>query len=93
MKYFVLLYDVVNDLVARRAPYREEHLRLIREAHARGEIVMSGALGEPPDSALLIFRVESAAPIEAFVRADPYVAHGLVTRWQIKPWAVVAGGQ
>jgi len=30
--------------------------------------------------------------VEAFVRADPYVREGLVRRWEIQPWAVVAGG-
>src|SRR5262245_14763539 len=43
MNHFVLLYDVVDDMVTRRAPYRAEHLQLIREGHERGEIVMAGA--------------------------------------------------
>jgi hypothetical protein len=30
MKYFALFYDVVNDFVSRRSPFREEHLRLAR---------------------------------------------------------------
>jgi uncharacterized protein YciI len=91
MKHFVLLYDVVDDMINRRAPYREEHLQLIREAHARGEIVMAGAVGDPPDGALLVFRSPSADAAEAFARADPYVRNGLVTRWTVKPWTVVAG--
>ena len=37
MSYYVLQYDAVDDFINRRTPYREEHLRLIREAHARGE--------------------------------------------------------
>lgn len=89
--HYVLLYDVVDDMVTKRAPYREEHLRLIREGHARGEIVMAGAVGDPVDGALLIFRADSAQVAERFVAADPYVTHGLVTRWKVKPWTVVAG--
>jgi uncharacterized protein len=91
MKHFVLLYDVVDNMVTRRAPYREEHLRLIREAHARGEIVMAGAVGDPVDGALLVFRSESAEVAERFAEADPYVTQGLVIRWKVKPWTVVAG--
>ncbi len=34
MAYFALFYEVVDDFVARRALYRDEHLRLAREAHA-----------------------------------------------------------
>jgi uncharacterized protein YciI len=89
VKYFVLQYEVVDDLVTRRAPYREEHLRLIRDAHARGEIVLAGALGDPPDGGLLVFRAASGSVAEAFARRDPYVTHGLVTRWVVRPWNVV----
>ena len=91
MTHCVLQYDAVDDFINRRAPHREEHLRLIREAHARGEIVMAGAVGDPPDSGLLVFRLASSDAAEAFAREDPYVRHGLVTRWTVKPWMLVAG--
>ena len=91
MKYFVLTYDIVKDYVERRAPLREEHLRLLREAHARGEVVLAGAVGDPPQTALLVFRSESPAAAEKFARADPYVINGLVTRWTVQPWNVVVG--
>lgn len=90
--HYVLFYDVVEDMITKRVPYREEHLRLIREAHERGEMVMGGAVGNPPDGAVLVFRGESADAAEAFARADPYVKQGLVTRWKVKPWTLVAGG-
>jgi uncharacterized protein YciI len=90
--HYVLFYDVVEDMITKRAPFREEHLRLIREAHERGEMVMGGAVGNPPDGAVLVFRGESADVAEAFARADPYVKQGLVTRWTVKPWTLVAGG-
>ena len=93
MPYFALFYDVVENFAARRTPYRGEHLRLVREAHQRGEIVLAGALGTPPDRALLIFRANDASIPEAFARQDPYVSHGLVTRWEVQPWAVVVGDE
>jgi uncharacterized protein YciI len=89
--YFVLSYDVVEGFVERRVPHRPEHLRLISEAHARGEVVMAGALGDPPEGGLLVFRSETAATAEEFARRDPYVVNGLVTRWQVRPWNVVVG--
>ena len=92
MKYFALFYDVVNDFVSRRAPYREEHLRPARQAHQRGELLLAGALTEPADRALLVFRAAGRAAVEEFARNDPYVKSGLVTRWEIRPWAVVIGG-
>jgi uncharacterized protein YciI len=92
MKYFLLFYDVVDDFVSRRATYREEHLRLAREAHRRGELLLAGAFTEPADQALLVFRTAERSTVEAFARNDPYVTSGLVTRWEIRPWAVVVGG-
>jgi uncharacterized protein YciI len=91
MKYFVLFYEVVDDMVTKRVPFREEHLRLIREGHGRGEILMGGAVGDPPDGAVLIFRGESPSIAESFAKRDPYVKNGLVTNWTVKPWTVVAG--
>jgi uncharacterized protein YciI len=89
MKYYALVYEVVDDFAARRQPFREEHLRLVGEAHRRGELMLAGALGDPPDGGLLVFRADSAQPAEAFARADPYVVQGIVTRWTVRPWAVV----
>ena len=93
MPYFALFYDVVDSFIERRTPYREEHLRLAQEAHCRGEILLAGALGTPPDCALIVFHAGDPSIPEAFARADPYVMNGLVTRWQVQPWAVVIGNE
>ena len=92
MKYFTLFYYVVEDFVSRRSAYREEHLRLAREAHRRGELVLAGALADPADRALLVFRAADRSIVEEFARNDPYVRSGLVTRWEVRPWTVVIGG-
>jgi len=89
--YFLLFYDYVENAVERRAPLREEHLRLAREAVARGELLMGGAFAEPVDGAVLLFQADDPSVVEAFVRADPYVTAGVVTRWRIRPWTVVVG--
>jgi len=91
MKYFALFYHVVDDFVSRRATYREEHLRLAREARRRGELLLAGALSDPADRALLVFRAAGRSAVEEFARNDPYVTSGLVTRWEVRPWAVVIG--
>ena len=89
--HYVLLYDVVDNFAARRTPHREAHLRLVRDANARGELLLAGALGDPPDRALLVFRSATRDTAEGFARADPYVREGLVRRWEVQPWAVVVG--
>ncbi len=90
--YYLLFYEYVEDILERRAPYRSAHLAGAQAAHARGDLVMAGALAEPVDRAVLVFKVDDAQVIEAFVHADPYVLNGLVTAWQIRPWTVVIGG-
>jgi uncharacterized protein YciI len=87
----LLLYDVVPDYVERRARFRAEHLALAQAALARGELVLGGALADPVDGAVLVFRGDNPAAAEAFARADPYVRHGLVTRWRLRAWNVVVG--
>jgi len=93
MPYFALTYDVVDDFVAQRTPHRPEHLRLANEAHARGELLLGGALTDPPVSALLVFNVSDASVVERFARADPYVVSGLVRQWRVRPWNVVVPPQ
>src|SRR5262245_50092597 len=92
MHYFALFYDVVEVFVSRRTAYREEHLRLVREAHRRGELLLAGALTDPADRALLVFRTAERSTVEEFARNDPYVTSGLVARWEVRSWAVVVGG-
>jgi uncharacterized protein YciI len=91
MKYYALFYYLVEDYLARRSAHREEHLRLAREAHRRGELLLAGAFAEPADRALLIFRAADRSVVEDFARSDPYVTRGLVTHWEVRPWTVVIG--
>ena len=89
--HYLLLYDVVPDFLDRRAAHRSEHLSLARAAVARGELVLGGALADPADGAVLVFKGDSPAAAEAFASADPYVRNGLVTRWRVRPWTTVVG--
>lgn len=86
--FYVLIYDVVEDYVERRALHREEHLRLAREFAERGILVLGGALADPVDQAVLIFQADAIDPIEEFVQRDPYVQQGLVHAHRIRPWNV-----
>ena len=47
MKHFLLMYDVIADYVERRVPFRAEHIALARDAKARGELFLAGALANP----------------------------------------------
>ena len=93
MPYYALFYEVVDDFVAQRTVFREEHLGLARAAHARGELVLAGALADPADGALIIFQAADRSIAENFAKNDPYVNNGLVTRWRVRNWTVVVGNQ
>jgi len=93
MPYYALFYEVVADYVSRRDTFRAEHLRLAQAAHRRGDLILAGALSDPTDRALLVFRVPDRAVVENFVRNDPYVTNGLVTRWEIRSWTVIIGSE
>src|SRR5215213_2157693 len=90
MPYFVLSYEVVDDFANKRTPFRPAHLQEVRNAHARGDLVMAGALGEPAE-ALLIFRGSDRSIAESFAANDPYVKSGIVKTWKVRPWTVVVG--
>jgi uncharacterized protein len=87
MTHQVLIYSYVEDVLERRAPYREAHLALIGAAKKDGRIVMSGPIGDPPNGALIVFTTREAA--EEFVGVDPYVEGGVVTEWRVEPWTLV----
>jgi hypothetical protein len=91
--YYLMLYDVVDDFVNRRAPFRNDHLKLVRQAHERGELMLAGALSEPVDGAALVFRANDSLIPERFAREDPYVKNGLVKQWRVRSWNVVVGGE
>lgn len=90
--YWLLLYEVVDDYVQRRTPFRDRHLAHASAAHDRGELVLAGALADPADGAVLVFKADTAEVAEAFAAADPYVLEGVVTGWRVRAWTVVIGG-
>lgn len=89
--YYILLYDVVEDYINKRAPFREEHLRLTDEAAEKGQLLLGGALDNPVDGAVLVFKADDSSVVEEFVKNDPYVKNGLITNWKIRDWTVVTG--
>jgi uncharacterized protein len=89
--HYLLLYDTAPDYLVRRGDHRAGHLELAWAAAERGELVLGGAVGDPVESAMLLFSGDSPDAASAFARADPYVLNGLVTSWRVVPWSTVAG--
>lgn len=89
--HYILFYDVIDDYVEKRTQFRELHLKHAHDAYDRGELVLGGALAEPVDGAVLVFRGDSAEVVERFANSDPYVLNGLVKRRRIRKWNTVIG--
>src|SRR5262249_31273644 len=90
--HYLLFYEKVRDAADRETPHQAAHRAHARAAVSRGEWMLGGPLADPLDGAqALLFRADSAATAEAFAAADPYVRHGIVSRWRVRPWQTVVG--
>lgn len=87
--HYILFYDYVPDVAEKRVPHRAGHITLLKDSFDAGEMVIGGAFAEPLDGAALVFRSQEAA--ERFAGVDPYVQHGVVTKWQVRKWQTVVG--
>lgn len=90
-KLYALQYDYVPDALEKRKPHREAHLALFSKQVEKGNVVLAGAVDNPPTGGLLIFRNLSANEIEQLVQQDPYVVNGVVQKYTIKPYMAVLG--
>ena len=89
MAHFLLRYTLAPDYLARRGAHRDAHLALAWQAADAGTLLLGGAVGDPVESALLLFTEAEAA--RRFAEADPYVTAGIVTAWRVDPWITVVG--
>jgi hypothetical protein len=89
--HYLLFYELADDYLTRRTEFRNVHLKMGWEAVERGELVLGGALANPADGAVLLFKGESPEVAEKFASADPYVTSGIVRRWYVREWTTVVG--
>jgi len=89
MPHYLLSYELAPDYLERRPNFRDAHLALAWRAAESGALLLGGAVGDPVESALLLFTDADAA--SAFAEADPYVSEGLVRGWRVTPWTTVVG--
>lgn len=87
----LLIYELSDDYMERRGQFRKEHIDLVNDSYAKGELQLAGALGEPVDQAMLVFCGDFADKVETFAKADPYVTQGLVKSWKVRKWNTVIG--
>ena len=84
MKY-VLLYEAYPDFRAKVPANIAAHRALWAEFSVDKRLLMVGPFtDEPAGGAMGVFSSRAAA--EEFVRRDPFVTNGIVSRWTIREW-------
>jgi len=84
MKKTVLLYASAPDVASTAPLHFAAHVARWKIFRDRGELLMVGTFANVADGALGIFTTREAA--EAFARDDPFVLHGVVSRWEVRDW-------
>jgi hypothetical protein len=87
--HYLLIYDVVDNYIELRKPHRPVHFEHAQRAYAAGELALAGALADPVDQAVFVFRNSEAAT--RFAQNDPYVQQGIVKSWRVRTWTTVLG--
>lgn len=87
MKFVILGYDG-PDGAAKRKIHRPAHLAKMETLDANGRVILAGPLTDQTGS-LIVIEADSLAEVEAFVKEDPYVVHGVFERYEIHPFMQV----
>lgn len=84
MKY-LMTYECGPDFLPLAQQHLAAHTARLHEFHSKGVLLMAGPLQDPMNGdAIGVFTTREDA--EEFVAGDPFVQHGVVTRWTIRPW-------
>ena len=101
--YHVLFYDYVPNILEKRIPYRQDHLKHAMSLVEKGHLQLGGAWAVDEDNksndssnnqidgACIVLKDMKKEEIENFVKNDPYFINGLVPNYRIRPWSVVIG--
>lgn len=89
--HYLLIYDVVDNYTELRKPHRAAHFEHAQKSFDAGEMVLAGALDEPVDGAILVFRAADPSAPARFAENDPYVRAGIVKSWRVRKWNTVLG--
>jgi uncharacterized protein YciI len=82
---YVLTYRAVADFLPLARSNREAHVARMQAFAERGQLLMAGPMDEPMNGdALSVFTTREAAV--HFAEGDPFVVHGVVDTWDVRPW-------
>jgi uncharacterized protein YciI len=82
---YVLLYTSAPDVASKAPAHFPAHQQRLAAFHARGELLLVGAFGDPQaQGSMGIFTSREAA--EEFVAGDPFRLNGVVAGWEVREW-------
>jgi len=89
---FLVIYDYVPDMAERRTAHREAHIAWLREQADAGRLLLAGALQDPVDTGVLVFRADDGYAVRRLLLDDPYAAANLIVSVSVRPIGLVVGG-
>jgi uncharacterized protein YciI len=86
----VMSYEISPGNLPKASAYYTAHRARIDAFHARGVLLMVGAFANSTEGAMGIFTTRAAA--EEFIKGDPFVINGVVSKWKLREWDEVLTG-
>lgn len=85
MTKYVLWGSYCENVVEKRAPYRQAHLDGLAQQKADGVLI---TIGPTKDLTKVfgIYEAEDEATVRQLIEADPYWQHGIWTDYEVREW-------
>jgi uncharacterized protein YciI/uncharacterized protein YndB with AHSA1/START domain len=80
----ILLYESAPDVLTKAPLHFMAHKARLEAFEAAGELLAVGTYADPREGSLAVFRSREAAA--EFIKEDPFVLHGVVSKSTIKDW-------
>jgi uncharacterized protein len=90
MAKFVLFGSYCENVVERRAPFRDAHLEGLTQQKNEGVLVTLG----PTEDLTKVFGIYEApdeATVRSLIEGDPYWVNGIWTEYEVKAWIQAIG--
>jgi uncharacterized protein YciI len=81
---YLLLYDSSDDALEKAPIHYDDHCAFLQPFVDARTSLFASPLDDPRDGAVSVWTTREAA--EEFAAGDPFVRHGVVSRWQIVEW-------
>lgn len=85
MPKFIVWGSYCEDVLEKRAPYRQAHLDGLKAQKERGILVTIGPTADVT-KVFGIYDVDSEAAVRELIEGDPYWQNGIWTEYEVKEW-------